>query len=110
MNLKKLKLSNIPLIMILEISIQYLTASEIVSVQNKVLYSSQYGFRTKHSTEFATLEVMDIFINMERIDKKETLINIYLDVSKSFETLEHNILKQKLHHYGVRRTYLNHFW
>ena len=65
----------------------------------KLFYNSQYGFRTEHSTEFAALEVIDrILIEM---DENEIPINIYLDLSKAFDTLDHNILLYKLNHYGI---------
>jgi len=63
-------------------------------------YNSQYGFRKFHSTEFATLEMIDRVI--VQLDKNETPINIYLDLSKAFDTLDHSILIQKLHYYGIR--------
>jgi hypothetical protein len=75
--------------------------------KQKLFYSSQYGFRTEHSTEFAALEVVDIL--MERMDKNETPINIYLDLSKAFDTLDHNILTNKLHYYGIKGTALELF-
>ncbi len=36
---------------------------------NKLFYNSQYVFRTKHSTEFAALEVIDrIMVEMDKND------------------------------------------
>ncbi len=57
-------------------------------------YNSQYGFRTKHSTEFVALKVTDRI--MVEMDKNDIPINIYLDLSKAFDTLDHNILMDKL--------------
>jgi len=63
-------------------------------------FNSQYGFRQLHSTELATLEIVDrIAMNM---DKKEIPINIYLDLSKAFDTLDHRILLFKLNYYGIQ--------
>jgi len=76
--------------------------------QNENLfYSSQYGFRTKHSTELAALEIVDRLVN--KMDNQETPINIYLDLSKAFDTIDHKILKNKLEYYGIKETSLNLF-
>ena len=37
----------------------------------------------------------------KQLDKKETPINIYLYLSKGFDTLDPAILLHKLNHYGV---------
>ncbi len=36
------------------------------------------------------------------MDKNETPINIYLDLSNAFDTLDHNILLAKMEYYGIR--------
>lgn len=67
--------------------------------QKKLFYSAQYGFRKGHSTELASLELVDrIMIEM---DKGKTPLSIFLDLSKAFDTLDHEILIQKLKHYGI---------
>ena len=68
----------------------------------ELYYSSQYGFRKKHSTELATLEIIDIII--QEMDKHLTPINIYIDLSKAFDTIDHNIFMDKLKHYGIKGT------
>ena len=65
-----------------------------------MFFSSQYGFRSKHSTELAVLEVIDRVIL--QLDKKEVPINIFLDLSKAFDTLNHDILLRKLEYYGIK--------
>ena len=67
--------------------------------ENKLLFDHQYGFRSKHSTEFAALELIDIIIT--NMDNVETPINIYLDLSKAFDTIDHSILIAKLQYYGI---------
>ena len=52
-------------------------------------YNSQYGFRKEHSTALAILEIINRII--EELDKSATPINIYLDLSKAFDTIDHNI-------------------
>ncbi len=58
--------------------------------QNKLFYNSQYGFRTEHSAEFAVLKVIDTIL--VEMDKNDIPINIHLDLSNAFHTLDHTIL------------------
>ena len=67
---------------------------------NDLFYSGQYGFRTFHSTELATMELVDRLIF--ETDKGNTPLNIYLDLSKAFDTIDHHILLQKLNYYGFK--------
>ena len=71
------------------------------------MFDHQYGFRPKHSTEYAALELIDRIIT--QLDKDEIPINIYLDLSKAFDTIDHIILIDKLKYYGVHGTNLNLF-
>ena len=66
---------------------------------HKLYYDSHYGFRERHSTELATLETVDRII--QDMDSGEIPINIYLDLSKAFDTLDHRSLLDKLEYYGV---------
>jgi hypothetical protein len=75
--------------------------------QLHIYYNSQYGFRPQHSTELAALELIDRLIT--KLGQNETPINIYLDLSKAFDTLDHEILLHKLSYYGIRNTSLNLF-
>ena len=75
--------------------------------QNGSLYQSQYGFRSNHSTDNAVTELMgDVLKNLE--NKKHTL-TIFLDLSKAFDTLEHDMIYKKLSKYGIRGTCLEWF-
>ena len=60
---------------------------------NKLLYGSQYGYRGKHSTELACLELVDKV--MHHLDNGETPFCFFLDLSKAFDTLDHDILLKK---------------
>ena len=75
--------------------------------ENELFFLSQYGFRKLHSTEFATFELVDKAFS--DIDKKNTSIAIFMDLSKAFDTLDHDILLNKLRHYGIRNTELKWF-
>ena len=66
---------------------------------NNLFYDSQYWFRPGHSTEYAAIEITDRIITA--MDKNIIPLNIYLDLSKAFNTLDHAIILDKLYHYGI---------
>ena len=61
--------------------------------------SQQYGFRKNSSTELAALELIDRVLNQMNNHKIPT--NFYIDLSKAFDSLQHDILLEKLAHYGL---------
>ena len=64
-----------------------------------MFYSSQYGFRQGHSTKYAALELADRIL--QHLDNNKLPINFFLDLSKTFDTLDHTILLHKLQFYGI---------
>jgi len=67
---------------------------------NDVLSESQYGFRKRRSTVHAVLEFYLHTINS--MMNGEQILATYIDMSKAFDTVKHNILLKKLSLYGVR--------
>ena len=65
-----------------------------------IQYKFQFGFRKKHSTYLAHLILMDKIT--KSLDNGDKVIGIYLDFSKAFDTVNHDILLQKLYYYGIR--------
>ena len=65
----------------------------------KLLYEFQFGFRPNHSTELALMLSTDKIISA--LDKSNFVLGVFLDFSKAFDTIDHDILLQKLDNYGI---------
>lgn len=66
----------------------------------ELLFHSQYGFRNNHSTNLAISELMSSIL--KGFDEKKYTLGLFLDLSKAFDTIDHDILIAKLYHYGIR--------
>jgi len=69
-----------------------------------LLLDNQFGFRSKHSTDMAIAHLTQSI--SESLDKKFPTIGVFIDLSKAFDTINHEILITKLSNYGVRGTTL----
>ena len=76
------------------------------------IYNLQFGFRKGHSTIHALLHLIEDIRNA--LDNNTFAVGIFVDLQKAFDTVDHNILLNKLEFYGVRglanawfKSYLN---
>ena len=68
--------------------------------ENEILNDKQFGFRAGHSTEHAILELIDQVSNA--FDNKKFVLRVSIGLSKAFDTVDHNILLEKVSMYGVK--------
>ena len=75
--------------------------------QNNIISNSQYGFRAGHSCEHALLDAQNKITTA--LDRKKIALLLLIDFSKAFDMVDHEILLNKLEHYGIRQHHLSWF-
>ena len=68
--------------------------------KHKCIYDRQFGFRNRHSTNHALLDLIEDIRNA--MDNNKFAVGVFVDLQKAFDTVDHNILLNKLDHYGIR--------
>lgn len=108
---EKNKLSNYRPISVLSFFskiIEKLMANRVTDYLNKfkLLSSTQYGFQRGLSTYMALLDMQSNIV--DSMDDNKFSLGIFFDLSKAFDTVNHNILANKLEYYGFRG--ISKFW
>jgi hypothetical protein len=69
--------------------------------QCEILYTRfQFGFRSNHSTMHSLVSLINNVATT--IDRNQIAAGVFIDLSKAFDTLDHEILFTKLQHYGIK--------
>ena len=71
-----------------------------------LICNSQYGFRSNHSTSTALIDLTSKIIGA--FENNAYAMGVFLDLSKAFDTINHDILLHKLDYYGIRG--ISHDW
>ena len=66
----------------------------------KLIYDKQYGFRCNYSTTYALVSLTERIKSL--LDSTNFVCGIFIDLEKAFDTVNHNILCDKLNYYGLR--------
>ena len=68
--------------------------------KNLILTNSQYGFRHNRSTLTALVQMTEKIVSS--LDAECSTIAIFIDLQKAFDTIDHDILIEKLENIGIR--------
>ena len=71
------------------------------------LYVSQNGFRSSHSTNNAINKLLGEII--KNTENSKYTVTLFLDLSKAFNTVEHDVVYEKMEKYGLRGNCLDWF-
>ena len=74
--------------------------------ENNLLYHKQFGFQKNNSTSYAIIELINQIA--ESFDSKKFTLGVFIDLSKAFDTVDHDILLEKIKYYGIRN--MPHMW
>ena len=75
--------------------------------ENNLFFQKQFGFREGHSTNHAHIQLINNIC--DSFNKNKYTLGVFIDLSKAFDTVDHNILLNKLSLYGIKHSNLKWF-
>ena len=89
--------------------LEKIIASRLLSflLRYNIIYDHQFGSMPGKNTTHAILSLVDYLINS--FEDNKLTCGIFLDISKAFDAIHHNILLSKLYKYGIGGNTLNWF-
>ena len=81
--------------------LERIVSNHLIDFLNKfnILSNNQYGFRKNHCTAYALIQLYDKLSNV--IDQGKVTLGLLIDLSKAFNTVNHDIFLAKLEFCGV---------
>ena len=79
--------------------------NQVDNFMKEKLSNQLTGFRKNHSTQHCLMYILEIWTN--KLDKGGYVRALFKDLSKAFDTLNHNLLISKLDAYGFERESLS---
>ena len=67
---------------------------------HEIIYPNQFGFRHGYSTTHSLISITETI--KRTLDNNKYGCGVFIDLRKAFDTVNHEILLQKLDHYGIR--------
>ena len=68
--------------------------------KNNLISNKQFGFRSNYSTNHALVSITERIKSL--LDDTQFVCGIFIDLEKAFDTVNHEILCEKLNYYGLR--------
>ena len=70
--------------------------------KKNLLFCCQFGLRNGYSINHALISLTELI--RKALDDDKFACGVFIDLQKTFDTVDHNILLSKLYHYGVKGT------
>ena len=65
----------------------------------KLIYMYQSGYRANHASDFCLAKLIDFILT--GMDKQMNVDMIFVDLQKAFDTLDHEVLLEKVKYFGL---------